>query len=47
MFACMCVHALFWLAVQDVGQLRRDVSFAQHVLRADYENRLSERATEL
>ena len=32
---------------QDVGQLRRDLNFAQHVLKADYENRLNERATEL
>ena len=38
----MCIHV-----IQDVAQLRKDVNFAQHVLRADYESKLNHRATEL
>ena len=32
---------------QDLAHLRKDLNFAQHVLRADYENKLNERAIEL
>ena len=32
---------------QDVAQLRKDLNFAQHVLKADYESKLSQRAAEL
>ena len=35
------------IIVQDVVELRQDLTSAQHMLRADYESRLDERATQL
>ena len=32
---------------QDIGQLRKDLSFSRHVLKANYERQISDRSTEL
>lgn len=34
-------------SMQDVAQLRKDLNFTQHMLNADYEDKLTKRATEL
>ena len=40
---------IYWCSssMQDVAQLRKDLNFTQHMLNADYENKLTKRATEL
>lgn len=35
------------MLVQDTGQLRRDLNFAQHSLKANYERQISDHSTEL
>ena len=42
-----CIMEDFQLQLQEVGQVRKELKFAQHVLQADYENKLNHRATEL
>ena len=41
------VNSSIGILLQDVAKLRKDLNFAQSVMKADYESRLNDRATAL